>query len=127
MKIRNVARTVTKLAASTSVQMMIGGVAMAVVPPHISIIYKIAAGVGSFVVAACASEHTDKMVDKHFDELDDIVDVTKFFVDILKKDVNDLTKEEKELIHEFSKETGYDLLGNIELFKKLKDAESKDD
>lgn len=82
-----------KLAGTASTQMMIGGIVAAVVPANVSIVYKVAAYVGSCVVAMCIDKPVSDVVDTQFDQIQAVVDQTKEYIDILKKDENDVTVE----------------------------------
>lgn len=74
-----------KMLGTASVQMMIGGLVAAIVPPHVSMVYKAAAYVGSCVVAMCISDPVDKVVDKQVETIQAVVDQTKQYVDILQQ------------------------------------------
>lgn len=91
MNINGAIRDGVKLATSGSVQMMIGGIVAAVVPKNISIIYKVAAYVGSTVVAAFAGEKLDEYIDSKIDEVKETVDTVK---DIIEKTKENIKTEE---------------------------------
>lgn len=85
----NMAKSCVKLLGSASVQMMIGGLVKAVIPPEVSIIYKAGAYVGSCVVALCASDPIDRAVDKQFVTIEALVEETRKNIDILKQEYPD--------------------------------------
>lgn len=91
MNINGAIRDGVKLATSGSVQMMIGGIVAAVVPKNISIIYKVAAYVGSTVVAAFTGEKLDEYIDGKIDEVKETVDTVK---DIIEKAKENIKTEE---------------------------------
>lgn len=68
IKISEAVRTGVKLATSGSVQMMLGGVVAALMPPTVSIPYKIATWIGSMVLGMYAGDKLDEYVDQKLDE-----------------------------------------------------------
>lgn len=80
MAINKTVRDGVKLATSGSVQMMLGGIIAAVIPPQVSVAYKAAAYLGSLMVAWYAGEKMDTFVDEKLDEVEETVDTVKAMV-----------------------------------------------
>lgn len=74
-----------KLLGTASVQMMIGGVVAAVMPPQVSAIFKTAAYIGSCVAAMCVSDPIDRVVDKQFETMESVIGQVKTYAEIIKQ------------------------------------------
>lgn len=77
MKVKETIRDAVKLVTTGSVQMMIGGIVAAVMPPQVSVLYKVGAYIGGLVLAGYAGEKLDPYVDKKLDEVEEIIDDAK--------------------------------------------------
>lgn len=95
MKIGETVRNGVKLLTGGSVQMMLGGVISAIMPPQISIPYKVATYIGSFVVSMYATEKLDEFVDKKIDEVEETVETVKAMVAEAKQEA-DITEKSVE-------------------------------
>ena len=85
-------RAGTKLVASDSVKVMIGGIVAAVMPPNVSIVYKAVTAIGSLIVAGFVGEKIEDYVDRKIDDCVEVVDVIK---DEIQKNI-DILKENME-------------------------------
>lgn len=96
MKSEGIIRGGLKLAASGSVQMMLGGIVAAVIPHQVSIAYKAAAYIGGLVVSAFVGDRLDKFVDEKVDEakecVNEVVDLVNI-VNIIKEESNNTEPE----------------------------------
>ena len=81
----------SKLLGTASVQMMIGGLVKAIVPPHVSVVYKAAVYVGSCVAAMCIADPVDRVVEQKFEAIQALSDQTKAYIDALKEEEEDIT------------------------------------
>ena len=78
------AKSIAKLTGQVSVQMMLGGLSAAVMPPTIGIPFKIIYFVGSCIVASCAKNPVDKAVEEGFDSAIEVYETTKKNIEILR-------------------------------------------
>lgn len=78
------AKSIAKLAGQVSVQMMLGGLSAAVMPPTIGIPFKIIYFAGSCIVASCAKNPVDKAVEEGFDSIIEAYETTKKNIEILR-------------------------------------------
>lgn len=95
MQISKTVRDGVKLATSGSVQMMLGGIVAAVIPPQVSVVYKAAAYIGGTMVAWFAGEKMDEFVDRKLDEVGEAVDTVKAMVAEAKQEVTTTTEEQE--------------------------------
>lgn len=86
-------RAGTKMVASDSVRIMIGGVVAAVMPKQISIVYKAVTAVGSCIIAGFVGEKIEDYVDRKIDEYVEVVEEVK---DEIQKNVDILKEKVKE-------------------------------
>lgn len=93
-KIGNTVREGVKLSTSGAVQMMLGGIVAAVIPPQISIAYKVAACIGGFMVTWWAGEKMDDFVDEKLNEVEELVDTVKAVAAEAKQNSEDNHKEQ---------------------------------
>ncbi len=84
-KTMNMLRGGAKLLGTASVQMMIGGIATAVIPPQVSVIYKGACLVGSCLAAMAVNKPVANAVDETFDNIEAQIEETKRSIEILKE------------------------------------------
>lgn len=77
MAINKTIREGVKFSTSGAVQMMIGGIMAAVMPPQVSLLYKAATCVGSLMVAWYAGEKMDSFVDEKLDDVELVIDEVK--------------------------------------------------
>ena len=96
MQIMEKLRAGGKLLGTASVQMMIGGVVQAVVPPQVSVIYKAAITVGSCLAAMAVSKSVDGAVDETFDNLQAVAEQTKHYIEVLREKEETVSNEIKE-------------------------------
>ena len=93
MAINKTIREGVKLSTSGAVQIMIGGIVAAVIPPQVSVIYKIAAYIGGLMVTWYAGEKMDEFVDKKLDETEEVIDEVKAVAAEAKKNIENKEKE----------------------------------
>ena len=79
------ARTGAKLLGTASVQMMLGGIVTAVIPPQVSIVYRGACFVGSCLAAMAVNKPVSEAVDETFDSIEAQIKETKQSIEILKQ------------------------------------------
>ena len=84
-KFLNATKSGAKMLGTASVQMLLGGLVAAVIPPNVSVAYKAAAAIGGCVVAMCANDPIDRAVEKQFADIEAAVEETKRNIEILKQ------------------------------------------
>lgn len=87
------ARTGAKLLGTASVQMMLGGIVTAVIPPQVSIVYKGACFVGSCLAMMAVNKPVSEAIDETFDNIEAQVEETKKSIEILKQKEPEVTTE----------------------------------
>lgn len=92
----NVVKEVVKLAGTSSVCLVMGGVVTAVTPPGVGLLFKGATYLGSCVVAMAAADPIERAVDKRFEDLEEITEEAKSYVELYKQ-ATELEKQLKEL------------------------------
>lgn len=65
------------LVAQASVQMALGGLAAAVIPGNICVVYKVAYYIGAAALASCVSKPVKEAVDEQFEQAKDVIEETK--------------------------------------------------
>ena len=80
-------RNGVKIIVSGSIQACLGGVVAAVVPPTVSIPYKVVTYIGSMMAAAYVADKMDGFVDEKCNEVAELVDMVR--------DCQNKLKEEK--------------------------------
>lgn len=84
-KAMNTIRVGAKLLGTASVQMMIGGVVAAVVPPQVSALYRGACFVGSCIASLAVNKPISDAVDEVIDNVQDQIEETKRSIEILRE------------------------------------------
>ena len=102
-KFMNVTKEIVKLAGTSSVCLVLGGVVTAVTPPGVGLLFKGATYVGSCVVALAAADPIEKAIDSKFNDLDEIVEESKGYVELYRQ-AAELERQLKELKNEKMKE-----------------------
>lgn len=78
-------RVGAKFLGTASVQMMIGGIVTAVIPPQVSMVYKGACLVGSCLASMAVNKPVSEAVDETFDNIEAQIEETKQSIKILKQ------------------------------------------
>ena len=99
MKILDGCRVGAQLLGTATVQMVVGGVITAIMPPEVSVVYKTAVKVRSYLAAIAVTKAVDSAVSETFDDIEAVVDEVNKYVDILQQKepetVNKETNEEE--------------------------------
>lgn len=85
MKILDGCRVGAQLLGTATVQMVVGGVITAIMPPEVSVVYKTAVKVGSYLAAIAVTKAVDSAVNETFDDIEAVVDEVNKYVDILQQ------------------------------------------
>lgn len=85
MKILDGCRVGAQLLGTATVQMVVGGVITAIMPPEVSVVYKTAVKVGSYLAAIAVTKAVDSAVSETFDDIEAVVDEVNKYVDILQQ------------------------------------------
>ena len=97
MKILDGCRVGAQLLGTATVQMVVGGVITAIMPPEVSVVYKTAVKVGSYLAAIAVTKAVDSAVNETFDDIEVVVDEVNKYVDILQqKEPETVNKEANE-------------------------------
>ena len=80
------ARTGAKLLGTASVQMMLGGIVTAVIPPQVSIVYKGACFVGGCLAMMVANKPVSDAIDETFNSLEAQIEEAKKSIEFLKQE-----------------------------------------
>lgn len=97
MKILDGCRVGAQLLGTATVQMVVGGVITAIMPPEVSVVYKTAVKVGSYLAAIAVTKAVDSAVNETFDDIEVVVDEVNKYVDILQqKEPETVNKETNE-------------------------------
>lgn len=97
MKILDGCRVGAQLLGTATVQMVVGGVITAIMPPEVSVVYKTAVKVGSYLAAIAVTKAVDSAVSETFDDIEAVVDEVNKYVDILQqKEPETVNKETSE-------------------------------
>ena len=84
-EVRSIAiRNLAKVLSTGSVQVMLGGVASAVMPPQIGLLFKGIVYVGGAVLALSLAKPVENLVDETFDEIESEIKEAKSYVEVLK-------------------------------------------
>lgn len=95
MAIGKMIREGIKFSTSGAIQMMLGGIVTMVMPPQVSIPYKIATSIGSVMIAWFAGEKMDDFVEKKLDDIEEAIDTVKAMAAEVKKD-DDIVENSEE-------------------------------
>ena len=101
-KFMNVTKEIVKLAGTSSVCLVLGGVVTAVTPPGVGLLFKGATYVGSCVVALAAADPIERAVDKRFEDLEEMTEEAKGYVELYRQ-AAELERQLKELKKENDK------------------------
>lgn len=74
MKKLEICRFGAQILGTCTVQMVVGGVITAIMPPEVSVVYKAATKVGAYIAAGVITKALDDSVNKTFDDIDEIVE-----------------------------------------------------
>ena len=89
-----------QILATCTLQMVAGGVITAIMPPNVSVAYKAAVKVGSYLIAGVATHAIDRSVAETFDQIDEIIETIDECKKVLQKKepepVSEETSEEED-------------------------------
>ena len=89
-----------QILATCTLQMVAGGVITAIMPPNVSVAYKAAVKVGSYLIAGVATYAIDRSVAETFDQIDEIIETIDECKKVLRQKepepVSEETSEEKD-------------------------------
>lgn len=100
MKVLDTCKIGAQLLGTATVKMVVGGVITAIMPPEVSVVYKTAVKVGSWIAAGVVSKAVDNAVNETFDNVEAVVNEINNYVDVLKQKepeaVSNETSEEED-------------------------------
>lgn len=97
MKVLDKCKVGAQILGTATVQMVIGGVITAIMPPEVSVVYKTAVKVGSYLAAMAVTKAVDNAVGETFEQIEGVVDEVQKYVDVLQqKEPETVSKETSE-------------------------------